>query len=79
MSESVTNLRVDLPPLTHQRLIKPLFPLVSTENMRTVLKSLTSFYNRYYGGVTGERSAVWLHDQLSAVPIEQPSLSCPGS
>ncbi|KAI3318806.1 peptidase family M28 [Xylariaceae sp. AK1471] len=53
-----------LPKLTHQSLVKPLFRKISTDNMRQVLKHLTSYYNRYYGDVYGEQSAQWLHDQV---------------
>jgi bacterial leucyl aminopeptidase len=35
--------------------------------MHDALRHLTSFYNRYYGGVTGERSAQWLHDEIAQV------------
>lgn len=57
----------DLPDLVHQRLVKPLFPRVSTERMHDVLKHMTSYYNRYYGGTTGALSAEWLHDHIAQV------------
>ena len=57
----------DLPDLTHQRLVKPLLPNVSTERMHRVLEHMTGYYTRYFGSITGERSAVWLHDQIADV------------
>ncbi|KAI0405941.1 peptidase family M28 [Xylaria palmicola] len=59
--------RAHLPELSHQRLVKPLFSKISTDNMRDVLAHLTSFYNRYYGDVFGEQSAQWLHDQIADI------------
>ncbi|KAI0858068.1 peptidase family M28 [Xylaria cubensis] len=59
--------RAHLPELSHQRLVKPLFPKISTDNMRKVLAHFTSFYNRYYGDVYGEHSAQWLHDQIADI------------
>lgn len=40
--------------------------------MHDVLKHLTSFYNRYYNGSTGEASSVWLHDQVAAIIADAP-------
>lgn len=40
--------------------------------MHDVLKHLTSFYNRYYNGPTGEASSVWLHDQIADIIAEAP-------
>ncbi|TRX90946.1 hypothetical protein FHL15_008151 [Xylaria flabelliformis] len=59
--------RAHLPELSHQRLVKPLFPKISTDNMRKVLAHFTSFYNRYYGDVYGEHSSQWLHDQIADI------------
>lgn len=59
--------KAHLPELSHQRLVKPLFSRVSTKAMRAALTTLTSFYNRYYGDVYGEHSALWLHDHLSDI------------
>lgn len=56
-----------LPKLSHQRLIKPLFPKISTDKMRDALTHFTSFYNRYYGDVYGEHSAQWLHSQIAEI------------
>lgn len=64
--------RADLPKLSHQSLIKPLFPKVSTERMRDVLEHLTSYYNRYYGGPTGEESSQWLHDHIAGIVADAP-------
>jgi bacterial leucyl aminopeptidase len=58
---------VDLPNLMHQRIIKPLFSHVSTQSMHDVLKHMTSYYNRYYGGTYGALSAKWLHDHIAKV------------
>lgn len=35
--------------------------------MHDVLKHMTSYYNRYYGGTTGALSAEWLHDHIAQV------------
>ncbi|KAH6638675.1 peptidase family M28 [Truncatella angustata] len=64
--------KAKLPDLRHHRLIKPLFPQISTQRMHDVLKHLTSYYNRYYGGVTGEHSAQWLHDHVAEIIAESP-------
>lgn len=56
-----------LPEMRHQSLVKPLFPKISTDNMREVLTQLTSFYNRYYGDVYGEQSAQWLHGRIAEI------------
>ncbi|KAJ4387419.1 hypothetical protein N0V93_008011 [Gnomoniopsis smithogilvyi] len=64
--------KANLPKLSHQRLVKPLFPKVSTKRMHDVLKHLTSFYNRYFAGPTGEESSVWLHDQVASIIAEAP-------
>jgi leucyl aminopeptidase len=58
---------IDLPPFVHQSLVKPLFPKVSTQRMYDVLEHMTSYYTRYYGSTTGERSALWLHDHIAEV------------
>ncbi|KAI1419194.1 peptidase [Xylaria sp. FL1777] len=59
--------KAHLPKLAHQSLVTPLFPKISTDNMRDVLAHLSGFYNRYYGDVYGEQSAQWLHDQILAI------------
>ncbi|KAG5918063.1 hypothetical protein E4U42_007012 [Claviceps africana] len=56
-----------LPTLSHQGLVKSLLPLVSTQRLRSDLETLTSFYSRYYICEYGERSALWLHDQIAEV------------
>lgn len=56
-----------LPNFTHQSLIKPLFPQISTTEMHDSLKTLSSFYTRYSHSITGEQSAVWLHDQIADI------------
>ncbi|KAI8631588.1 peptidase family M28 [Xylariaceae sp. FL1651] len=56
-----------LPRLVHQSLVKPLFPKISTDKMRDVLKHMTGYYNRYYGDVYGEQSAQWLHDHIADI------------
>lgn len=61
-----------LPKLSHQRLVKPLFPNVSTQRMHDVLKHMTSYYNRYFGGPTGEESSQWLHDHIASIIAEAP-------
>jgi leucyl aminopeptidase len=37
--------------------------------MHDVLKHMTSYYNRYYGGSSGEKSAEWLHDHIAKVGV----------
>ncbi|KAJ0334150.1 hypothetical protein COL5a_000197 [Colletotrichum fioriniae] len=64
--------KANLPKITHQSLIKPLFPKVNQTNMHNVLKHMTSYYNRYYGGVTGEESSVWLHDHVASIIAQSP-------
>lgn len=59
--------KAHLPEFTHQRLIKPLFPQISTTEMHDSLKTLSSFYTRYSHSITGEQSAVWLHDQIADI------------
>ncbi|KAI1279001.1 peptidase family M28 [Xylaria sp. FL0933] len=59
--------KAHLPKLAHHSLVKPLFPKISTDNMREVLTHLTGFYNRYYGDIYGEQSAQWLHEQISDI------------
>ena len=56
--------KAHLPKLSHQRVVKPLFAKISTDNMRKVLTHLSGFYHRYYGDVYGEQSAQWLHGQI---------------
>ncbi|CZS98007.1 uncharacterized protein RAG0_06909 [Rhynchosporium agropyri] len=59
--------KANLPDLKHQGLVKPLFHRVSTDRMYDVLKHMTSYYNRYYGGTTGALSARWLHDHIAQI------------
>lgn len=61
-----------LPKLSHHGIIKPLLPRVSTERMRKDLEHLTSYYTRYFGSVIGERSALWLHDQIAEIIKNSP-------
>jgi hypothetical protein len=63
---------VDLPQISHQRYVKPLFSRVSTQRMRGVLQHLSSFYTRYFGSADGEQSAQWLHRQLAEVCVPSP-------
>jgi leucyl aminopeptidase len=35
--------------------------------MHDVLEHMTSYYTRYFGSVTGEESAQWLHDHIADV------------
>ncbi|KAM0812139.1 putative Peptide hydrolase [Seiridium cardinale] len=64
--------KAKLPELTHQRLVKPLLPQISTGKMHDVLKHMTGYYNRFYGGVIGEHSAQWLHDHIAEIIAESP-------
>ena len=58
---------IDLPSLSHQQFVKPLFDKISTKTMSSVLNHMTSYYTRYFGSVTGEQSAMWLRDRISDV------------
>lgn len=40
--------------------------------MHDTLKHLTSYYNRYFGGSTGEESSQWLHDHIAGIIAEAP-------
>lgn len=40
--------------------------------MHDVLKHMTSYYNRYYGGPTGEESSQWLHDHVAQIIADAP-------
>ncbi|KAN0121918.1 Zn-dependent exopeptidase [Hyaloscypha variabilis] len=64
--------KANLPNLAHQRLVKPLFSHVSTQRMQGVLQRMTSFYNRYYGGIYGALSAAWLHDHIAKIIENSP-------
>ncbi|TFB02637.1 Leucine aminopeptidase 1 [Trichoderma ghanense] len=59
--------RVDLPKLSHQRLVKSLLPRVSTEKMHDVLEHMTGYYTRYFGSVTGEESSQWLYNHIAEI------------
>ncbi|KAG5921184.1 hypothetical protein E4U53_003827 [Claviceps sorghi] len=48
-------------------LVRPLLARVSTERLRRDLGKLTSFYSRCYGCEFGQRSALWLQDQIAEV------------
>ncbi|PMD61163.1 Zn-dependent exopeptidase [Hyaloscypha bicolor E] len=64
--------KANLPDLRHQGLIKPLFSHVSTQRMHDVLKHMTGYYNRYYGGTYGALSAEWLHDHIAKIINDSP-------
>ncbi|KAK4158943.1 Zn-dependent exopeptidase [Cladorrhinum sp. PSN259] len=65
--EGLVKGEANLPELTHQRLVKPLFARVSTDRMRTVLEHMTGYYNRLYNDVHGEMSAEWLHGEVARI------------
>ena len=72
-ASSLTPRITDLPDLTHDNLIFPLFPKIETQKMHDVLKHMTSYYNRYYGGIHGALSSEWLHDHIAQVfPSSEP-------
>ncbi|OJJ42332.1 hypothetical protein ASPZODRAFT_77068 [Penicilliopsis zonata CBS 506.65] len=62
----------NLPELAHQRLVKPLFAHVETQRMEHVLRHMTSYYNRYYADIHGERSSEWLHDHIAEIIASSP-------
>ncbi|KAK1963422.1 peptidase family M28 [Colletotrichum sublineola] len=64
--------KANLPKIAHQHLIRPLFPKVNQTEMHDVLEHMTSYYNRYYGGPTGEESSVWLHDHIAGIIAASP-------
>jgi leucyl aminopeptidase len=41
--------------------------------MHDVLKHMTGYYNRYYGGTYGALSAEWLHDHIAKVGFFNPA------
>lgn len=63
---------IDLPNLTHQRLVQPLLAQISNQRMHDDLEHLTGYYNRWFGGSTGEKSARWIHDQVAQIIKEAP-------
>lgn len=65
----------DLPKLSHQRYVKPLFAQISTDRMRAFLEKLSGFYTRYFGSTTGEQSALFIHDQVADVSDHRPQAS----
>jgi leucyl aminopeptidase len=67
MVSGVVLIWADLPKLAHQRWVKPCFDDISTQEMHDNLAHLTSYYNRYYYSINGEKSARWIHDYLSKV------------
>jgi len=50
--------------LRFQPTVKSVIGKLSTEDTRTFLKGLTSFYTRYYEKDTGKESALWIYDQV---------------
>ncbi|KAI7773361.1 hypothetical protein LA080_011110 [Diaporthe eres] len=64
--------KANLPKLTHQNLIKPLFPRVSTSRMRDILEHFSGYYNRWFAGETGEESSRWLHDHIADIVAHSP-------
>ncbi|KZL79774.1 peptidase family m28 [Colletotrichum incanum] len=64
--------KANLPKIAHQSLVRPLFPKVNQTEMHDVLQHMTSYYNRYYGGPTGEESSVWLHDHIAGIIAASP-------
>jgi leucyl aminopeptidase len=67
----------DLPKLSHQRFVKPIFHHVSQRRIKDVLRHMTSYYTRYFDSITGEHSAMWLHDHIADVRPAQPSQTHP--
>ncbi|KAK8058251.1 peptidase family M28 [Apiospora phragmitis] len=64
--------KAHLPNFTKQPLVRPLLHQVSTQRMYDDLEHLTGFYNRWFGGATGEESAQWIHDQIAQIIAEAP-------
>ncbi|PYI23682.1 Zn-dependent exopeptidase [Aspergillus violaceofuscus CBS 115571] len=62
----------NLPDLTHQRYVRPLFDQVEQAHMEYVLRHMTSYYNRYYGGIYGEMSSQWLYQHIAKIIDESP-------
>ncbi|KAK7954239.1 peptidase family M28 [Apiospora saccharicola] len=63
---------IDLPNLTNQPLVQPLLTQISKQRMYDDLQHLTGYYNRWFGGSTGEESAGRIHDQIARVIAEAP-------
>ena len=57
----------DVPDITHQIYIKPVFDDLQTHFMFDILKTATSFYNRYFYSQTGVESSRWLHSQIAQI------------
>ncbi|KAK8035430.1 hypothetical protein PG993_010425 [Apiospora rasikravindrae] len=64
--------KAHLPNLTNQPLIRPLLHQISKQRMYDDLEHLTGYYNRWFGGSTGEESARWIHDQIAQIITEAP-------
>ncbi|PYH48310.1 peptidase [Aspergillus saccharolyticus JOP 1030-1] len=62
----------NLPDLTHQRYVRPLFDQVEKAHMEYVLRHMTGYYNRYYGGIHGEMSSQWLYQHIAKIIDESP-------
>jgi leucyl aminopeptidase len=52
---------------TQQAVVKPILALGTTDMMKSVLKTLTEFNNRYYRSSTGQQSADWLFGKVQEV------------
>lgn len=46
--------------------------MVSTSRMHDVLRHFSSYYNRWFGGQTGEESSRWLHDHIAEIVVASP-------
>lgn len=40
--------------------------------MRSIVDHMTSYYTRYFGSTTGERSSQWLHDHVASIISQAP-------
>lgn len=60
------------PNLTHQSLVRSVFPHMTTHSMQDALTKLTSFYNRYWRSETGRESSEWLYKELLKIVLDAP-------
>ncbi|KAF1954059.1 peptidase family M28 [Byssothecium circinans] len=71
-STSAMSGKANLPEVSHQRIVKPLFPRINQTLMHDVLTHMTGYYNRYFNSPTGEESSQWLHDHIAQIISKSP-------
>jgi len=56
--------------VSQQAIVKPMIERTNTELMKSALKTLTEFNNRYYKAATGEQSSNWLFGRIKELVDE---------